>query len=397
MGDERIFISYKRKNKHQVFDLVDKIEQELGVKCWIDINGIESMTQFASIICNAIDHCDVVLFMHSSEHLDIDYDTDWTIRELNYAHITNKHVALIKLDDAPLKNIFLMLYGVLNYTDARNGDQWHNLMNHLRVWLSGDININNCMMQSFKVDDVNFKMIYVEGGTFSMGATSNQDDDNCDFNIKPTHEVRLDDYYIGETQVTQALWNSLMDRNPSQLKGDNLPVEMVTFNDVQDFLVRLNDHTGQTFRLPTEAEWEYAARGGRMSKGYKYSGGNNLDVVAWYVENSESKTHNVKSKKANELGIYDMSGNVWEWCSDWYGVYYNGLQTNPQGPETGLSKVFRGGGKDSKPLRCCVYSRNDDSPLQCHYDLGFRLVLDTKKTSGNNGDTLVLEREKKSI
>lgn len=376
MANERIFISYKRKNKTQVYALVNQIEKELGVKCWIDFDGIESMSQFASKICNAIDRCDVVLFMHSSAHLDIDFENDWTIKELNYANNINKRVVLVKLDDAPLKNVFLMLYGAKSYTDSRNPDQWYHLLNDIRVWLNKTENEGQRSVLSFSVDNTSFKMLFVEGGTFTMGATEEQGGEKCDFNVKPAHKVKLGDFYMSESQVTQELWNTLMDSNPSQIKGDNLPVEMVTYNDVQEFIARLNKATGCVFRLPTEAEWEYAARGGCKSKGYKFSGGNNLDAVAWFVENSESKTHNVKTKKPNELGLYDMSGNVWEWCSDWYGAYDDELQINPVGPKSGLSKVFRGGGRDSKPVRCFVSSRNDDSPFQCHYDLGFRLVME---------------------
>lgn len=136
MANERIFISYKRVNKEPVFALIDRIERELGVKCWVDLDGIETSAQFASKICTAIDRAEVVLFMHSSAHLGIDYDNDWTVRELNYAHSENKHVVLVKLDDAPLKNIFKLIYGTRNNIDSRNPDQWNILMRDLRRWLN---------------------------------------------------------------------------------------------------------------------------------------------------------------------------------------------------------------------------------------------------------------------
>ena len=191
------------------------------------------------------------------------------------------------------------------------------------------------------VKGVTFNMIKVEGGTFTMGATPEMTDPKD--NEKPTHQVTLSSYYIGETEVTQALWQAVMGSNPSQFAGDNLPVERVTWEYCQAFIAKLNSLTGKNFRLPTEAEWEYAARGGNKSNGTQYSGSSNIDEVAWYSDNSSSMTHPVKTKKANELGIYDMSGNVWEWCQDWRGSYSSESLNNPTGPESGIERVRRGG------------------------------------------------------
>ena len=205
----------------------------------------------------------------------------------------------------------------------------------------------------FTVGDVSFNIIWVEHGTFMMGAT-----ERVEFlwDKKPGHRVTLtDDYYIGETEVTQALWKAVMGSNPSYFKGDNLPVEQVSWNDCQDFIEELNRKTGKNFRLPTEAEWEFAARGGNKSNHTQYSGSNNIFDVAWCINNSGSKTHPVKTKQPNELGIYDMSGNVWEWCQDWYGNYSSRPQTNPQGPISGSYRVFRGGCWTHDPL-CCFLS-----------------------------------------
>ena len=157
------------------------------------------------------------------------------------------------------------------------------------------------------------------------------DDSDADDDERPVHSVTLSSYSIGETEVTQALWTAVMGSNPSNFKGNNLPVEKVSWNDCQTFIRKLNDLTGENFRLPTEAEWEFAARGGNRSRGYKYSGSDNLGDVAWYTDNSGDKTHAVKSKSPNELGIYDMSGNVWERCSDIFGDYHDSPQTNPKG------------------------------------------------------------------
>ena len=195
---------------------------------------------------------------------------------------------------------------------------------------------------TFTVNGVQFTMVEVGGGTFTMGATSEQGSDAWDEET-PAHQVTLSDYYIGQTEVTQALWEAVMGSNPSDHKGDNLPVEQVSWDDCQVFIQELNQLTGKQFRLPTEAEWEYAARGGRKSRGYKYAGGNNIDSVAWCDGNSGNETHPVATKQANELGIYDMSGNVLEWCSDWCGDYTSSSQSDPQGPSSGLYRVIRGG------------------------------------------------------
>ena len=229
--------------------------------------------------------------------------------------------------------------------------------------------------KTFTVNGVTFEMVYVEGGTFTMGATSEQGSDAYSYE-KPAHSVRLSNYYIGQTEVTQALWKAVMGNNPSNFKGDNLPVEQVSWNDCQEFVRKLNRLTGKNFRLPTEAEWEYAARGGNKSCGYKYSGGNNLGEVAWYYDNSGSTTHPVATKSPNELGLYDMSGNVWEWCQDWYGDYSSSTQTNPTGPYNGSYRVYRGGSWGNNAWSCRVSGRlSDINPDYRFYHLGFRLVL----------------------
>lgn len=228
--------------------------------------------------------------------------------------------------------------------------------------------------RTFTVGGVTFKMIAVEGGTFTMGATNEQGDDAFS-DEKPTHSVTLSSYSIGETEVTQALWQAVMGSNPSYFSGSNKPVEKVSWDDCQDFIRRLNALTGENFRLPTEAEWEYAARGGNKSWGYKYAGSNNIDNVAWYHDNSGSQTHNVATKSPNELGLYDMSGNVYEWCQDWYGSYSSGSQTNPTGSASGDYRVGRGGNWVGSARRCRVSLRDDYDPAYRSSGIGLRLAF----------------------
>ena len=242
------------------------------------------------------------------------------------------------------------------------------------------------------------EMVKVEGGTFTMGATAEQGSD-YDSDELPTHQVTLSDYYIGKYEVTQQLWEYVMsysgtcadgssmsayasdvwlgsDPSSSYGVGDYYPAYYVSYYDIVDiFLPRLNKITGRTYRLPTEAEWEFAARGGKQSKGYKYSGSDNIGVVAWYTGNSGGKTHQVGTKEPNELGIYDMSGNVWEWCGDWYGSYSSSAQTNPTGPSSGSSRVLRGGGWYSGAWSCRVSYRGGNDPSYRSNNGGFRVVL----------------------
>ena len=182
-------------------------------------------------------------------------------------------------------------------------------------------------------------------------------------------------YYIGKYEVTQALWQAVMGSNPSCFKGDDLPVEMVTWNDCQDFISKLNAMTGKRFRLPSEAEWEYAARGGNKSRGYQYIGSNTIGDVAWYGDNSGSKTHAVGTKQPNELGIYDMAGNVLEWCQDWYGSYNSSPQVNPTGAASGSRRVDRGGSWLNSAWNCRTSYRDESASCCCDSNLGFRLVL----------------------
>ena len=526
----RIFISYKRADLALVSKIKERIESELHETCWFDLDGIESRQQFRSKICKAIDRATIFLFMYSKSHLNIDFENDWTIKELDYAQTKKKIVVLVNIDNTPLDNLFLLDFGSKNNIDANDATQMKKLITDLKGWLgikedqiaedvSNDIRIiryseenlsnqrselskriesidsqylrkklmsdleqsnpsafeersksrsllkqidalnseidslkqeaektikeklasgeyvtrvaveqikrtanaeaeenirialdaqakkyqttieelkkksttlesqlaelrksvekNNLL--TFTVKGVSFKMVKVAGGTFNMGATAEQGKDAYD-SERPVHQVTLSNYYIGQTEVTQALWTAVMGRNPSEFKGDNLPVEQVSWYDCQTFIEKLNsllsnELDGKRFALPTEAQWEFAARGGNESHGYKYAGSNNIDDVAWFEYNSGKQTHPVAQKRPNELGLYDMSGNVWEWCQDWYDKYSSYAQTNPQGPTSGTNRVHRGVSWYSDAEYCRVSIRSSGAPDFRYYFLGLRLCL----------------------
>ena len=227
---------------------------------------------------------------------------------------------------------------------------------------------------TYVLNGIEIKMVKVEGGTFTMGA-SGIDTEAEDYEY-PAHTVTLSDYYICTTEVTQQLWRAVMGNNPSHFTGDLLcPVERVKWTDCQTFINKLNQMTGQNFRLPTEAEWEFAARGGNKSLGYKYAGGNDINEVAWYYSNAGYKTHPVAQKLPNELGLYDMSGNVREWCNDWFKSYSAENQINPQGPSSGNSRVHRGGSYKDPETGCRVAKRTFDTPSTLFEYIGLRLAL----------------------
>lgn len=258
----------------------------------------------------------------------------------------------------------------------KDGDSIGNLQDQAIVADSVAVATMQRTYDDYTVNGVSFRMIRVPGGTFQMGATEEQETTND--NESPVHAVALSDYCIGETEVTQALWVAVMGKNPSHNQGDRLPVERVSWNDCQKFIKKLNQMTGQHFRLPTEAEWEFAARGGNISNGYQYSGGNIIINVARYELNSGfygSYTQRVKSLQANELCLYDMSGNVSEWCQDGYGDYSPQSQDNPLVPYSGKGYVFRGGSIFDPKVNCRVSYRSGAHPEMRLIDVGLRLAL----------------------
>ena len=238
--------------------------------------------------------------------------------------------------------------------------------------------------KDFTVNGVTFKMVKVEGGTYTMGATPEQGTE-AQMNEKPAHEVTVKDFWIGQTEVTQELWQAVTDYNPSYTRWPQCPVDKVSWQECKSFVESLEELTGLKFRLPTEAEWEYAARGGKLSKGYKYAGSDNLEEVAWYAVNADEKSHPVASKKPNELGLYDMSGNVYEWCEDKY-LMYDG--TEPQYSQKMLKSdkkrefhIERGGCWNYGPTMCRNTYRHAGNYTHMYAYDGLRLALTTPEAT----------------
>lgn len=245
------------------------------------------------------------------------------------------------------------------------------------MWSFNEPITKHINVQQYSVPSV--EMILVEGGTFKLGCDDDGGDNDCFSWEQPSHQVVLSSFYISKYEVTQGFYKQIMnDKNPSFFKGDSLPVESLSYEEARDFIVALNNLTGKSYRFPTEAEWEFAAEGGKKTKGYIYSGSNVLKEVAWYHENSDHQTHPVGLLKPNELGIYDMTGNVEEFCYDWYSSYKNRKETNPRGPFVGTDKVIRGGSWDiDNDFGWNINYRNYISLRDKTNDTGIRLVIGT--------------------
>ncbi|MFO8021481.1 MAG: formylglycine-generating enzyme family protein [Perlabentimonas sp.] len=240
------------------------------------------------------------------------------------------------------------------------------------------INVSHSGKRDFDIklkavsDPFEEQMVFIKGGSFRMGDTFG--DGNKE--EKPVHPVTLSDYYIGKFEVTQSQWKAIMGNNPSHFSGcDECPVERVSWQDVQDFISALNELTGKKYRLPTEAEWEYAAKGGKNSREYRYSGGNNINFVSWFAGNSGNKTHPVGQHKPNELGLYDMSGNVWEWTNDWFSRFTDSPKTDPKGPDEGDFRIVKGGSWYGYVGGSRPPCRGSDDPGNRRSYIGFRLAL----------------------
>lgn len=239
--------------------------------------------------------------------------------------------------------------------------------------------------KTFIINGVAFDMVYVEGGTFLMGCPE-EHEDICDDDEVPTHKVTVNSYYIGRFEVSQDLWEAVMGYNPSHFKGNKRPVECVSWYECETFANRLSELTGYEFRIPTEAEWEFAARGGNNSQHYFYSGSDTANKVSWFASDKlglkktiKKGTQNIGLKAPNELGLYDMSGNVYEWCYDWFGLYYIRHENNPTGPQDGTYRVGRGGSWINPGEYCRVSYRSYSPPGNGYYYLGLRIAMTVEK------------------
>lgn len=423
-----VFISYSRKDKafaQSVCQVFDAYKRYYKFEYFFDTSEIGIKNEYLERIADAISQSKSMLFLASKNS----YSPGFCTKELLYAEeygvaiyrycldkskapqkiellLIDQHYLEVELcpieemvrqvladalqqDIKPLSELQISEDVVPNPTPSAKDKLkgWTNVLVYLSLAFvvlfyairtctdsSNEVSTPNPAIPSADTKIGGIDMVFVNGGTFTMGATAEQDTDAA-IDEEPTHSVKLSDFYIGKYEVTQAQWRAVMGTNPSYFKGDNLPVEWVSWNDIQEFIKKLNAQTGKRFRLPIEAEWEYAARGGSKSKGYKYCGSNNIDDVAWYRSNSSSKTHPVGQKTPNELGIYDMSGNVGEWCQDLYGYYSSEAQTNPTGPSSGSDRVLRGGGWCNGARFCRVSDRKINFPDYRASNYGFRLVL----------------------
>lgn len=381
-----VFISSKSED-YYLAEQISAFLRENGLNTFLASETLRTIgnTAYLDEIDQALEECNhLIVFCTKPEYAGSKYvKEEW--QSFRNEKLSGRKSGNILTVVADTISVGQLPFGLRRYEVIKFSDYQHVLLNYLSDGYRESSNRNSevkikprteeekksCV---FKVGNVEFKMIYVEGGKFKMGS------DNGEKREKPVHDVTLSDYCIGETLVTQALWKAVMGNNPSRFKGDDLPVEKVSWNDCQEFIRRLNNCVqdqlkGHRFALPTEAQWEFAARGGKKSQGYIYSGGNTIDDVAWYEDNSSVRTHPVKQKRANELGLYDMSGNVWEWCQDWYGSYPSSPQTDPVGSSSGSGRVRRGGGWVID-ARCCRSAfRYGYTPDRRSSYLGLRLVL----------------------
>lgn len=465
-----VFISYSRKD----FTLVDGVKKEIdsnvGIDCWMDLNGIESGEYFKKVIISAINRHETLLFMLTPNSMT----SDFALKELNFAIKKEKRVILVDLAHTQLNDEFLFDYSDKDNIDWNDPLQHKKLIENLKFWyqsnnakieeielqeplitqkdnssvskesesendatiesiknlrvkrypnkdtskifkgvmygsvlgplgaMAGGLiassdtitrvvdNVTSYLIgkrEQFNINGISFNMVKVQGGTFTIGATSEQEGENPWDDERPAHEVAVADYMIGETAVTQALWEAVMGVSiqeqskkgtlGSSLRGvgANYPMYHISWDDSQEFVTRLSQLTGKTFRLPTETEWEFAARGGNHGRGFKYAGSDSISDVAWHDDGKTFETSPVAQKQPNELGLYDMSGNIWEWCQDWY-INYGVELTPAMMKSTGMSHVTRGGSWNRAPRFCRVSVRGHSTPNERVNYVGLRVVME---------------------
>ena len=412
-----VFISYSRKDYEKVKAVKDEIDRLVGIDCWMDLNGIESGERFKKVIISAINRNNTLLFMLTPNSMN----SPFAMKELGFAAKKGKRIVLVDLAHTQLNDDFIFDYSDTDNIDWNDPLQHDKLINDLRVWFpkktkrkvrktvsntvnSAEINSVRDDSLTVQVGDIQFNMIRVEGGTLEIGAT-NEQDPFAEKNEYPTCSVSLSTFYIGQFLVTQNLWEKVMGYNHSYnqqsekelvsemerkkvqvtimnalkpiatptdiMESDygHYPVENIAYNEAKQFVNRLSELTNKKFDLPTEEEWEYAARGGQKSHYYRYAGSNRIDDVAWYRHNSSLRTHPVGEKQPNELGIYDMSGNVWEWTKSKAHQYDRDV--NPE------EKLFirRGGSAIHVENNCRVSFRYETERSKHNMGSGLRVVL----------------------
>ena len=378
-----IFISYASTDRPKVKQIAIALENK-GWTVWWD-RKIPPGKTFAQVIENAITNskCIVVLWSPAS------VKSEWV--QLEAAEGIDRKIlvpAIIENAKPPFRFKRIHAANLINWSPNSKHDEFDSFANSIATNIKSFKSEENKSaekipkeinpIEKFEFLTTPIEMVFVKGGTFDMGSNDGSDDE------KPIHPVTLPDFYIGKYEVTQKQWTEIMGNNPSHFKDcDDCPVENVSWDDVQEFLKKLIEKTGQNYRLPTEAEWEYAARGGISTGSTTYAGSNNIEEVAWYYENSNNKTHPVGQKKPNELGIFDMSGNVWEWCCDRYDkdYYQNSPENNPQGPSVGSSRVLRGGSWISDAVNCRMADRSTGMPVLRSNLIGLRLLFALQFTS----------------
>lgn len=416
-----VFISYSRKDYEKVKAVKDEIDRLVGIDCWMDLNGIESGEWFKKVIISAINRHDTLLFMLTPNSMN----SPFAMKELGFAAKKGKRIVLVDLAHTQLNDDFIFDYSDKDNIDWNDPLQHDKLINNLRVWFpkknkrkvrktvintesntenSAEINSVRDDSLTVQVGDIQFNMIRVEGGTLEIGATKEQGA-FAEKNEYPAHCITLPTYYIGQFPVTQNLWEKVMGYNHSYnqqsekelvsemerkkvqvaimnalkpiatptdiMESDygHYPVENIAYNEAKQFVNRLSELTNKKFDLPTEEEWEYAARGGQKSHHYRYAGSNRIDDVAWYRHNSSLRTHPVGEKQSNELGIYDMSGNVWEWTKS--KVHQYDRDVNPE------EKLFirRGGSAIHVEKNCRVSFRYETERSKHNMGSGLRVIL----------------------
>ena len=362
-----VFISYSSKNQHAAHAVCHILEQN-RVRCWIAPRNITAGYSYGDLIEEAIRSCTIFVIIFSEPASE----SQWVSGELNLAFSEQKYIIPFRIDETPLKGANRLILNQTHWIDAypdyekKFKELTESVFQILGRKRNDILDFSEC---------IPIRMINIEGGSFMMGGSIEQgkDKDDCE---KPVHEVKLDNVAISEAPITVAQYREFcaitgrsFPKEPNWGWHDNHPIVNVSWYDAKDFA------EWKGCRLPTEAEWEFAARGGNLSKHYKYSGGNIIDEVAWYEGNTNKEgTRPVRTKKANELGLYDMSGNVYEWCADWKDDYKDEIQKNPKGPEFGFIKVGRGGSWHSPSKNLRVSNRDDDPPEFYSHNVGFRIA-----------------------